>query len=40
MNKICKWLTSKVSTVGYAIISDLFSIVPEDFFNLVTVNNN
>jgi len=40
ISKIVRFFfASKGSTWGYAIVSAVFSIVPEDFFNLIRYNN-
>ena len=38
MNKIIKIFLNKGSTIAYAIITAIFTIVPEEFFSLVHIN--
>lgn len=40
MNKICKLLTNKGSTIAYATLTALFSIIPEESFKRIVLNSN
>ena len=40
MNKVIKFLMGKGSKIGYTIITVIFTIMPEDYFKIVTINAN
>lgn len=40
MSKIWKLFTNKGSAAAYALLTAVFTVVPEDYFNLRTLNNN